>query len=138
MTVCEACNGSRQERILGRDNSEEVIPCSMCALPSAKLAPEDAGLVERLRQYAAAFGISIGPHVESDLDEAADTITRLSAELADARGALEAFATFADTFIDAEGWSGPMKQERIVDWFGPSDFRRARSCLPPPPEDDKR
>lgn len=43
--------------------------------------------------------------------------------------ALGPFATFADPFVDAEGWSGPMKQERIVDWFGPSDFRLASTTL---------
>lgn len=44
--------------------------------------------------------------------------------------ALEPFATFADTFVDDDdGWTGTMKQERIVDWFGPSDFRRARQAL---------
>jgi hypothetical protein len=41
------------------------------------------------------------------------------------REALEPFASFAATFIDDEGWVGPMNKERIVDWFGPSDFRKA-------------
>jgi hypothetical protein len=45
------------------------------------------------------------------------------------REALEPFSTFADTFIDEEGWNGPMRTTRIVDWFGPSDFRRAASAI---------
>lgn len=50
--------------------------------------------------------------------------------LALAKEALRPFASeFAETFVDEHGWTGPMKQERIVDWFGPSDFRRAREAL---------
>jgi len=45
------------------------------------------------------------------------------------REALEPFASFADTFVDAEGWTNSMRRERIVDWFGPSDFRKARAAL---------
>lgn len=45
------------------------------------------------------------------------------------QNALKPFATFADTFVDADGWTGPMNVERIVDWFGPSDFREARATL---------
>jgi len=29
-TGCDACRGSRQERVAGRDGDEIVIPCSMC------------------------------------------------------------------------------------------------------------
>lgn len=50
--------------------------------------------------------------------------------------ALEPFATFAETFVDDEGWTGPMRQERIIDWFGPSDFRRALQALHTPPPAD--
>lgn len=40
--------------------------------------------------------------------------------------ALEPFATFAANNVDEEGWAGlRCERERIVDWFGPSDFRRA-------------
>lgn len=45
------------------------------------------------------------------------------AELQALREALEPFQTFAECHIDEEGWTGPMKTTRIVDWFGPSDFR---------------
>lgn len=57
--------------------------------------------------------------------EEADTAVTLDELLA----GLEPFATFAETFVDADGWTGPMKQERIVDWFGPSDFRLARTLI---------
>lgn len=42
--------------------------------------------------------------------------------------ALEPFASFAATNVDAEGWNLPVSvhKDRIVDWFGPSDFRRAQ------------
>lgn len=57
------------------------------------------------------------------LDEAAATIRAL-------REALGPFGTeFAKTFVDSEGWTGPMNKERIVDWFGPSDFRNAAAAL---------
>jgi len=39
--------------------------------------------------------------------------------------ALEPFAAFAETFVDDEGWKHPPMRERIVDWFGPTDFRNA-------------
>lgn len=41
------------------------------------------------------------------------------------REALEPFATFYPTFANEDGWTSPMTKERIVDWFGPTDFRRA-------------
>lgn len=61
--------------------------------------------------------------------EAADAITRLRASVEQMAACLEAFATFAETFVDDDGWTGSMKQERIVDWFGPTDFRLARHRL---------
>ncbi|MFN3456919.1 MAG: hypothetical protein ACK4Z8_05010 [Novosphingobium sp.] len=44
-------------------------------------------------------------------------------------GDLEPFGSFAETFVDEEGWKGSMSKERIVDWFGPSDFRAAQAAL---------
>lgn len=41
--------------------------------------------------------------------------------------ALAPFADFARTFVDDDGWKHPPMQERIVDWFGPSEFRAAHS-----------
>jgi len=46
------------------------------------------------------------------------------------REALEPFATFAENYVDPEGWNDvgiSASHERIVDWFGPSDFRQART-----------
>lgn len=44
--------------------------------------------------------------------------------------ALQPFGgTFAEAFVDSEGWTGPMRQDRIVDWFGPSDFRNAHAAM---------
>ncbi|MEG8223296.1 hypothetical protein OSJ57_22200, partial [Sphingomonas sp. HH69] len=45
------------------------------------------------------------------------------------REALRPFATFAETFVGDDGWIGPMNKERIVDWFGPSDFSIARQAM---------
>lgn len=52
------------------------------------------------------------------------------------REALKPFASFAETFVGAEGWAGPMGTERIVDWFGPSDFRAALAALTTPAAKD--
>lgn len=62
--------------------------------------------------------------------EAAATITALRARVAELEGALEPFAVFADDNADAHGWAGlGCQKERIVDWFGPSDFHSARAAL---------
>ena len=50
--------------------------------------------------------------------------------LAEAGKALEPFAEFAHRNTDEDGWSGTRCEgERIRDWFGPSEFRLARSTL---------
>ncbi len=43
--------------------------------------------------------------------------------------ALEPFATFADENVDSEGWTSSTQRERIVDWFGPSQFRAAQEAF---------
>jgi hypothetical protein len=43
-------------------------------------------------------------------------------------GALEPFATFAEN-VDENGWKSNIHKERISDWFGPTDFRRATEAL---------
>lgn len=45
------------------------------------------------------------------------------------REALEPFAAFAEHAVDGEGWTGTSGRERLCDWFGPSDFRRARRAI---------
>lgn len=52
-----------------------------------------------------------------------------SDEWARAIAALEPFAAFAEHTVDNEGWSGTAQRERIVDWFGPSEFRRAHAAI---------
>jgi hypothetical protein len=54
---------------------------------------------------------------------------RAEASLGVAVKALEPFADFAERNTDDEGWAGTQCQrERVCDWFGPSDFRAARSA----------
>lgn len=38
--ICSSCVGSKQERVLGRDNSEFVIDCSICTQPTESGASE--------------------------------------------------------------------------------------------------
>ena len=62
------------------------------------------------------------------------SLTIRAAALADdnerLKEALRPFAQFAEWNTDNEGWAGTQCQrERIVDWFGPTDFRRARAAL---------
>lgn len=57
-------------------------------------------------------------------------IDALKADVAELVEALETFGgDFAETFIDDEGWKSPMRKERIIDWFGPSDFRKAQHLI---------
>lgn len=56
-----------------------------------------------------------------------------SARIAELEAALEPFADFADDFVDEHGWR--MLPGRVFDWFGPSDFRRARAALREEPSD---
>ena len=61
--------------------------------------------------------------------EAAKEIERLRAENERLRGALEPFSSFANENVDENGWISTTHRERIVDWFGPSDFREARAAI---------
>lgn len=73
--------------------------------------------------------------INADFVVAADELTTLRARLSsleallgEAREALEPMASFAEHFVDENGWTGTngsSGRERINDWFGPSDFRRA-------------
>lgn len=56
------------------------------------------------------------------------TVTALQEALAKAAEALEPFAEFADGTVDEIGWTDARPRERISTWFGPSDFRRARTA----------
>jgi hypothetical protein len=57
------------------------------------------------------------------IEEAAALITSL-------REALEPFASFAENTTE-NGWATNIHREGISTWFGPSDFRRARTALNP-------
>ena len=89
--------------------------------------PKFAESAEKLRRQAI-FG------VQESLTQADDILALFahpapSQSMDAVREALEPMASLADAFIDHEGWKSPPMRERIVDWFGPSDFRRARSVL---------
>jgi hypothetical protein len=46
------------------------------------------------------------------------------------RAALEPFATYGEGNVDEHGWKeGCGGRDRIVDWFGPSEFRAAKDAL---------
>ena len=53
-----------------------------------------------------------------------------SERIAVLEAALRPFTDFAQ-WTDAEGWTSNIHREGISVWFGPSDFRRARSALAP-------
>jgi hypothetical protein len=69
--------------------------------------------------------------IEELLEEAVHAAPVLSDEERERlEEALEPFATFAKNNTDEDGWTeGACKGERIVDWFGPSDFRAALEAL---------
>lgn len=122
------------------------------------LTPEQAALVERYRaaernegvhQYPAqtlpcalrdivpVFFCEAAPHVIADAIgicvQAATLIEAQAAEIAALREALGPFALEAHEtpVVDEAGWTEngmSWCRERIVDWFGPSDFRRARAA----------
>jgi len=65
--------------------------------------------------------------------------TAAEAKVALLTEALKPFATFAENNTDDEGWAGSTCQrDRIVDWFGPSDFRAARRALSEPDKEGRR
>jgi len=73
---------------------------------------------------------ALGEHERGCIERAEARATAAEAEVAAMRSkleraaeALEPFGAFADHAIDGDGWGGP--PGRIIDWFGPSDFRRA-------------
>lgn len=58
-------------------------------------------------------------------------IDRLKAENEQMRAALEPFADIAgESWADKDGWTdAACQKDRVVDWFGPSAFRNARTAL---------
>jgi hypothetical protein len=72
-----------------------------------------------------------GPHRLTEAEAITAWNTRQDTDLARMREALEPFAEFALSNVDADGWALPtsVQNDRIRDWFGPSDFRAARQAL---------
>lgn len=71
------------------------------------------------------------PHQEREINLFARITVALRASSTPAP-ALEPFVAFAKHAVDAEGWTGTVQNERIVDWFGPSEFRALSLSLPLP------
>lgn len=84
------------------------------------------GLLERLRNPNYAHSATFAREY---MTEAATEIERLSMLVEEAANVIHPFACFAKSHVDDEGWNGPMRQTRIVDWFGPSQMRAARTFL---------
>lgn len=93
----------------------------------ARLKGENADLARKLeaqKRFAGSIGWTAA--------EAQEALVSNRAFIEEMVEGLKPFATFADNNVDEEGWSNPAsgcQKERVVDWFGPSDFRRARSLL---------
>jgi hypothetical protein len=68
---------------------------------------------------------------DAGLRTAQARIAKLEAENARLKAALKPFADSCATRAILSGDYSYM-QERIVDWFGPSDFRAAAAALPKP------
>jgi len=85
------------------------------------IADKDAEIA-RLRDR-----LSIGPHGEDAIDVADSAMGHLRHRIETLEEALRPFVT---DWADEDGWSETACQkDRIVDWFGPSDFRRASAAL---------
>ncbi len=93
----------------------------LTAFDHEKLAPRDFALRD------------IGPQLESPDDR---SVTALKVDNRQLREALKPFGSYAVGTVDDHGWTSPMGRTRIVDWFGPSDFRGAREALGATEQDD--
>lgn len=73
--------------------------------------------------------LEIGPHGEDSIDAAESAMGFLRHRIETLEYALKPFVT---DWADEQGWTETACQkDRVVDWFGPSDFRRAASALQP-------
>jgi len=96
-------------------------------------------LIGRLRETKSRYDQNTGKHMydvfcNRDGEEAATRIETLEAHVKAMEGALEPFAVedFEIPVVDEYGWTDAgvsWCRERIVDWFGPSAFHRARQAL---------
>jgi hypothetical protein len=55
-------------------------------------------------------------------------------EIVKLRQGLVPFANFGTREVDEHGWKNWPMRDRLVDWFGPTDFRRARDLIATPSE----
>ncbi len=62
------------------------------------------------------------------IDMAKAELQSQAARIAELEGGLKPFAEFADN-VDEQGWTSNIHREGISVWFGPSNFRQARSLL---------
>lgn len=84
-------------------------------------------IVERLREYRPTDEWGVGVR-HTMCDEAADYIEAMERRIAELENALQPFNT---GWADEDGWTDTACQkDRIVDWFGPSDFRAVRILIP--------
>lgn len=66
--------------------------------------------------------------LRADAEYSFKRISTLEEENRRMREALTPFAEFGK-HVDENGWTSNIHRERISDWFGPSDFYRARAAL---------
>lgn len=73
---------------------------------------------------------AVGFEAELALSKPVYSRRQIEARVKSLEEALKPFTTVSENWVDEEGWSDRACQhDRIVDWFGPSDFRRARTAL---------
>jgi hypothetical protein len=63
------------------------------------------------------------------LGDAASTVEAQAAEISRLRDALKPFAEFGARNTDEDGWRSNIHREGISVWFGPSEFRDAKTAL---------
>lgn len=101
--------------------------------PIAQLIAELRDDVAELEGSAASGRKVVTDECVDRIRRAAEALARQEELIAEAGDSITPFANFAadNTVDDASGWAGGIwagnrcERERIVDWFGPSDFRAA-------------
>jgi hypothetical protein len=64
------------------------------------------------------------------LIKALATVFRPYRRILELEQALEPFASLAHIAVDGRMWKSRIQHERIVDWFGPTDFHKALQAYP--------
>jgi hypothetical protein len=120
-----------------RANHVRLMGVAFEAARPSSVAPDVAGLIADLREAAKATIDEWHGDEQDDAilyNRAATALSSQAAEIASLRKqvdekdkALEPFSSIAEEWVDDEGWTDlACKNDRICDWFGPSDFRAAR------------